>query len=263
MKITRKILGTVGKCIYCGKKDSPLRTEHIIPYGLNGPWKLLKSTCDDCAAITSAFEMSVLRDSLIILRSALNLPTRRKKKRPLTFPLTITKECQQETINVPVHIHKHLALMILPISLPPAHLDGRKYKRGITITGGITIKIGGLPLNNFKKIYGAKTVGVSSIWHGNDFERMVAKIAYGFTVADKGIDNLEEVYVIPAILGKKDDIGRWVGCAEDKKLDVGKYFHHIDLSVYNREVIVRVKLFAIFDVPEYLVVVGRLSKSFQ
>ena len=258
MKIPRIELGTIGKCIYCGREIEPLRTEHIVPYGLNGPWELLKATCGDCAKITSAFESSVLRDPLIVLRTALNLPTRRPKERPKTFPLTITKGEEQLTIEVP--IHDHLAVMILPIFAPPAYLDGRPYEEGVTITGVVRIQVGGPPLKELTKIYGTRTFSVTARWHGNCFERMLAKIAYGFAVAFFGINNFEEVYVIPAILGKKNDVGRWVGCADDIKLDVGKYLHHIDLSAINREVIVRVKLFAIFDVPEYLVVVGRVSQ---
>ncbi len=80
---------------------------------------------------------------------------------------------------------------------------------------------------------------------------MLAKIAYGFAVAFVGLDNFEKVYLVPTILGQKDDAGRWVGCANDLKLDVGKYFHHVDVSIVNREVIVRIKLFAIFNVPEF------------
>lgn len=258
MKIPRIELGTIGRCIYCGRESEPLRTEHIVPYGLNGPWELLKATCDDCAEITSAFELSVLRDSLIGLRTALNFPTRRKKQRPKKFPLTITKGEEQQIIEVPVH--DHLAVMILPISAPPAYLDGRPYEKGVTMTGVIGIQVGGPPLKELPEIYGTKTFSVTATWHGNCFERMLAKIAYGFAVARFGINNFEEVYVIPAILGKKDDVGRWVGCANDIRLDVGKYLHHIDLSVINREVIVRVKLFAIFNVPEYLVVVGHVSQ---
>jgi hypothetical protein len=261
MKIPRVVLGTAGKCIYCGRESEPLRTEHIVPYGLNGPWELLKATCDDCAAITSAVEKSVLKDSLIVLRSALKLPTRRKKHRPISFPLTITRDGKEQTVKVPVH--DHLAVMILTISPPPAHLDGRPYGKGVLVTGTVAIQVGGPPLEELAKIYGAKTFSVTATWHGNCFERMLAKIAYGFAVAHFGSRNLEEVYVIPAILGKKDDVGRWVGCANDITLEVGKYFHQIDLSVVNREIIVRVKLFAIFNVPEYLVVVGRLSKDAQ
>ena len=261
MKIPRKILGTIGKCIYCGKTNERLQTEHIIPYGLNGPYELRKATCNECAAITSAFEMSVLRDSLIELRTALNLPTRRKKTRPKTFPLNITKEGKQETINVP--IHKHIVLSNFPIFLPPAYLDGRHYESGVDLTGITTIKVGDLPLEDLQKNHNAKTFSVTQTWQGNDFERMIAKIAYGFTVANFGINNLEKVYVIPAILGKKDDVGYWVGSAKDNKLDTGKFLHHVDLTTLNREVIARVKLFAIFDVPEYLVVVGRVSETYK
>jgi hypothetical protein len=261
VKIPRVVLGTVGKCIYCGRESEPLRTEHIVPYGLNGPWELLKATCDECAVITSATEKSVLKDSLSVLRSALKLPTRRKKSRPQSFPLTITKDGKEQTVEVP--IHEHLAVMILPISPPPAYLEGRPYEKGVQVTGAVTIQVGGPPPEELAKIYGAKTFSVTATWHGNCFERMLAKIAYGLGVAHFGLNNLDEVFVIPAILGKKDDIGRWVGCATDIRLEVGKFLHQIDISVVNREIIVRIKLFAIFNVPEYLVVMGRLSSNFQ
>ena len=258
MKIPREILGTIGKCIYCGNTNECLQTEHIIPYGLNGHWELRKATCDECASITSAFEMSVLRDSLIELRTALNLSTRRKKRRPKTFPLIITKDGKQETINVP--IHKHAVIVNFPISLPPAYLDGRHYESGVDFTGVTPIIVGGLSLEELHKLHNAKTLSVTQPWQGNDFERMIAKIAYGFTIAHFGINNMEKVYVIPAILGKKDDVGYWVGSAKDNKLDVGKHLHLVELSTLNREVIARVKLFALYDVPEYLVVVGRVSE---
>ncbi|HXG06069.1 MAG TPA: hypothetical protein VNI77_01945 [Nitrososphaera sp.] len=118
-------------------------------------------------------------------------------------------------------------------------------------------------MKELPKLYGAKTFSVTATWHGNCFERMLAKIAYGFAVAFVGLDCIEEAYVVPTILGQKDDAGRWIGCAADLKLEVGKFFHHIDLSIVNREILVRIKLFAIFNVPEYLVVVGRVSENFH
>jgi hypothetical protein len=41
---------------------------------------------------------------------------------------------------------------------------------------------------------------------------LVAKIAYGFSVLTLGLDHIKDHYVLPAILGKSSDIGRWVGC---------------------------------------------------
>jgi hypothetical protein len=43
-------------------------------------------------------------------------------------------------------------------------------------------------------------------------------------------------------------------------LKVGKFLHEIDISVLDREIIAKIKLFAVFPVPEYLVVVGRITE---
>lgn len=258
MKIPRIEIGNVGQCIYCGKTDVTLQTEHIVPYGLNGPWELLNSSCQKCAAITSSFEKDVLRNSLIVPRAALSFPTRRKHKRPKLFKLCITSNGKQEIKKVP--IHEHLTIMIFMITETPAYLDGRPYEKGVTVKGVSTIQVGGSPVSELAKQYKGKSISVKVSWLGNSFERLLAKIAYGFTVAQYGINRLDKTYVIPAILGKKDDIGRWVGCAPDVQLSVGKFLHEINLAVINNEVIVRVKLFALYNVPEYLVVVGRLKE---
>jgi hypothetical protein len=196
----------------------------------------------------------------MVARAALNLPTRRKSRRPKKFPLAVTRDGHEEIIEVPVD--EHLAAMMLPILELPAHLDGRPYEKGVDVKGTVLVQVGGPPVEKLSKIHGTKTISVTATWHGNSFERMLAKIALGFTVSRFGLSNLEEIYVIPAILGQKDDVGRWVGCANDIRLEVGRFFHHIDISVVNREIIARIKLFAIFDVPEYLVVAGRLFERY-
>ncbi|WP_217539485.1 HNH endonuclease, partial [Stenotrophomonas sp. GbtcB23] len=50
-------LAPVGASIYCGATDGRLTEEHIIPKGLGGTLVLPQASCDDCAAITSLFEM--------------------------------------------------------------------------------------------------------------------------------------------------------------------------------------------------------------
>lgn len=260
MKLPRIVLGKIGKCIYCGETEKLLRTEHIIPYGLNGPWELLEASCEKCAAITSAFELTVLKDSLIVPRVALDFPTRRKGQRPKKFNFAITRNGRQEVVNVP--IHEHFAMMILQILEFPAYLDGRPYKKGVNIIGAIEIQVGGPPIKEIIKRYGTGKISTKVTWHDNCFERMLAKIAYGFSVAYLSMENIEEVYILPAILGQKNDVGRWVGTAKDIRLDIGKFLHHVELEIINEEIIVRIKLFARFDVPEYLVVVGRVAKHF-
>ena len=140
---------------------------------------------------------------------------------------------------------------------PPAYLSGRSYERGVNVTGCVLIQTGGPPIQSTLEKHGATGLTVSLTWSGNQFERLLAKIAYGFAVSYVGLDNLAEVYVLPAILGIKDDLGQWLGCA-DAQLKHGKYFHELELSMVGSEIRVRIRLFGIFPVPEYLVVVGRV-----
>ena len=96
----------------------------------------------------------------------------------------------------------------------------------------------------------------------NTFAQLLAKIAYGMAVAKYGIDAISEVYVLPCILGTKDDVGRWVGC-EDSKITPDllprvKPFHMIELLETNKEISAKIRLFASFQTPEYLVIVGKL-----
>ncbi|TAJ30248.1 MAG: hypothetical protein EPO64_03310 [Nitrospirae bacterium] len=94
--------------------------------------------------------------------------------------------------------------------------------------------------------------------------QLLAKIAYGFAVAKYGLGKIQVAYVVPGILEKEKNIGRWVGC--DRKLsrflDPGNEPHAIRIF-RNKEndIIGRVRLFAEFETPEYIVNVGRLKES--
>ena len=48
-----------------------------------------------------------------------------------------------------------------------------------------------------------------------------------------------------------------MGCT-DVQLERGRYFHEIELSIVSSEIRARARLFGIFPVPEYLVVMGRV-----
>src|SRR5215212_3632262 len=79
--ISMKRYKPVGTCIYCGSVDD-LRDEHIIPKALNGDWILPAASCRVCEAITSKFEMKVLRGPLWPPRRALNLQSRHRDRQP-------------------------------------------------------------------------------------------------------------------------------------------------------------------------------------
>lgn len=96
------------------------------------------------------------------------------------------------------------------------------------------------------------------------FARMLAKIALGFAVAVMGLEAFEEIFVRPAILGERDEVGMWVGCPDVPRLDAQKGLH--DAAVFvrsDRLVIVGVRLFEEFSAPEYSVIVGRASEAWN
>jgi hypothetical protein len=97
---------------------------------------------------------------------------------------------------------------------------------------------------------------------------LVAKIAHGFTVKHLGLSAIAESYVVPAILGERKDIWRWVG--SDGKQSVGYLekpahgsYHWAKSWIIGGDIVIRLKLFANADTPEYMVVVGRASEGIR
>jgi hypothetical protein len=91
----------IGRCIYCGARDVTLGTEHAVPYGLNGPWTLLRASCDACAKITHRFERDVMRCLWPDVRNVLAMQSRRKGKRSPTLPLVVQRDGVKEILQVP------------------------------------------------------------------------------------------------------------------------------------------------------------------
>ena len=92
-----------------------------------------------------------------------------------------------------------------------------------------------------------------------EFEKFLAKWAYCAAIKGFGLDAFEEIYVVDDILGKTDTIGTYVGCDHEALLGrrpaAGAY---MPITDEQRRVVMRMKLFANSDAPEYLVVVGVL-----
>ena len=247
----------IGKCVYCGSTDN-LTDEHIVPYGLQGIWQLLKASCVVCNDITSAFEGTVLREYFKLIRAALNLPTRRPHNRPKEFSFEVDREGRKENIVMPVTDCPTIFMMR---NLgEPEHI--RKHGNGKSIkTVGVSLH--GLNPNELEDKF--RIQGISFKAHfssGHCFERMLAKIAYGMTILAYGAEALKECYVLPCIRGLKDDAGYWVG-SSGRHISAlpaeKKVLHRIGLNTNNGEIRVFIRLFAHYKTPEYLVIVGKLK----
>ncbi len=130
----------VGKCIYCGATDN-LHDEHVIPESLNGVRILDKASCRDCGRITSRFEGSHARDSMLPVRTAWNMKSKRsKKRRPTKFPMKFIKNGTEKIIDVPVE--DHWSIIPLIEMGPPGKYPGLIHARGM--------KHGQLEIRGFK-----------------------------------------------------------------------------------------------------------------
>ena len=247
----------IGKCIYCGT-TSDLTDEHIIPHGLAGPWKLLKASCKECNKITSKFERDVLKNFLLLARTGLNLPTYHPKNRPIEFEFAVKTGGVKRILKMPAS--ESPTLFMMPSFELPGHISANPQRTTLLITAMSLHGKG--DLREFEVKNKLESISYTAKMR-TTFAQLLAKIAYGMVVAQKGIDAIDDVYVLPSILGKKDDIGRWVGCENGQKspelLPRVKFFHTVDLLEVNKEIAAKIRLFASFQTPEYLVIVGRIK----
>ena len=228
-----------------------------MPHGLAGPWQLLSASCGDCTTITQGFERDVVREFFILVRTKLGLPTYHPKKRPDSFSFMVTIDGKEKVMEVPVSDCPTLFMM--PQFEKPGYIRGDTQGKDISVTG---MSLHGKDLWEFKTKYNVESLSYTADLR-TSFARVLAKIAYGMTVFQYGLDMIEEAYVLPCILDKKKDVGQWVGCEDPHKspdlLPRERFFHRIDLLIKKSEVGARIRLFAKYQTPEYLVIVGRLK----
>jgi hypothetical protein len=200
----------VGFCIYCGSKEN-LSDEHVVPFALGGNVILPDASCPNCAAITSAFEGSVLRGFMREGRTAGRFPTRRPKERPTTLPLSIKRGDEMESIALaPVESPGFLQLPMLESA---AFLVGRPPVNGLIPCGSELLGFG-KPPDKVAADLKTTTIQTSAKIDLAAFIRMLAKIGYSFAVAAQGPYPLDEVPVLSLILGSAFDGSTWIGSAE-------------------------------------------------
>ncbi len=246
----------IDECIYCGATTDQLTDEHIIAYALGGDRILPKSTCGTCQTLTSKAERSALHDMLLQVRAQLGLPSR-KKSLPKKMPLVVHYGDEQKTFELEKAEHPTMVQFLLtPL---PGALGGDAPEKGINVNGNQLHQVGGPPLKQVLDKLGTKSVSFSQTFKGNEFEKMLAKIALSYTAAELGIDGLRESPLRKTIRGEVDDAGKWVGCGLWHP-EPSPHLHQLNLIISGEWVVVSARLFARLRAPEYLVVV-RVGKE--
>jgi len=251
----------VGRCIYCGSTNN-LSDEHIVPYGLDGNLILPKSSCKKCAEITSKFELAVQRGFLQLVRVYRGVQSRSSHENaPKCYPLKIEVNNTIKQISVP--ITDYPILVPFPVFSPPGYLTGKTETTGISIEGHVNISFGITPYDAMKK-YGATRIVIELPgYKPTEFARMIAKIAYSMAVATNAFEDSDysKSFVLPAILGKKDDIGQWVGTITEPiispKYNIHRVLIHPDLE--KGLLIGDVQIFSDSETPRYGVALSKLE----
>jgi len=178
------------------------------------------------------------------------------------LPVSIERKGKQETVYLPVEDYP--ATIGMPHFEAPAYLDGRADERLRWPVAFTIVHLGGPALEQTARRLSAESINITAKFEPvGDFVRMLAKIAYGCAVVAVGCDlsKFEDVCVLPAILGKADDVGRWVGGLDNDQSPREEDLHYVKFYVDDGELRVHVRLFAQFGAPEYVVVVGRTIQN--
>lgn len=258
------VLGDIGECIYCGATDD-LRTEHLIPFSLAGRHVLLRASCRACEGKTSRWESQVAHDSFLPVRTLLALPTRRPKKRPTSFPAKVRRGAtwREEDLD----LTRVTAVAPFPKLPAPGAMDGRPLSTSVQTHGVIGLRV---VANDGRDSNPAKRAGVDAVeipitYEPVPFMRMLAKIAWGYTVAQYGVEAVEPA-VIGVVLGTDHNVAHYVGTLDGWTLFDGPATSDIHVCVAVIEdgwVLAGVRLFSNQGAPEYTVVVGRLGAAIE
>jgi hypothetical protein len=253
---TRKAI-EVEQCIYCGTTDN-LTIEHVTPFGLSGRLELIGGSCTCCARMTSKIEDAVL-GSMRAARAALKTKTghsSRKKQQPMRV------EKDGQILTKQAMLEDHWKVIRLPIFPPPAALNNRSYEGGIEVLSMDEIQLS----EKMEDIAAAHKVDkiLFPDYPWEKFARFIAKVAYGYAVAQYSLNAFEKVYVVPAILGETNDIGRWVGCSDIREFPPrnGVIVSGGFRIIPERDLLVKIKMFPMFDGAEYVVLVGKMKEIY-
>jgi len=250
----------VGQCIYCDTRDEPLSKEHAVPYGINGPWTLLRASCPKCAKITHRFERDSLRGLFQTVRIILKMQSRRRGKQPSTLPLVLESKGVQRTVQV--------SITDFPLYLPMPRLPqpGSVSKDTMVYSASVKIDfihVAGPSFELISQRYpDVDYVGARLRFVLEDFARTLAKIAFCAGVYTLGLEPLSQSPIRKIIIGEDRDVWRWVGSWTGDPMNEPRGLHAMQIRASGSDIHVILRLFAQFGAPEYHIMLGAADPEF-
>jgi hypothetical protein len=176
----------IDRCIYCGSVEN-LSDEHIVPLALGGTHILLKASCGDCAKVTAEVERCVLNVCWKGFRWVTGMPTRHKKRQPLTMPAGVRRG--DEWIESELPLGKYTGVAGFPVFREPGVFhEGQGDELRWESIGAVVGSAGGEDAYRSP----ATRAGVSNyrvpVWFEPEaIARMLAKIGHGGQVPRRGV----------------------------------------------------------------------------
>jgi len=236
--------------------------EHIVPLALNGGLVLPEASCKQCErTINKEIENSMLSEEWARFRAKYGLPTRRPKNRAKTVSLPSRSGGQikipANEYTAPVPLYGFATARI--VSGAPRIPNSRAWNMGCLLADGdeeVHLQ------RQYPLWTGEHTVRAKPY----RFARFIAKIGYGYAVAEMGLHCFRPL-VNDIILGRSDDYFHFVGSAPREAPDSGwpgggQHYFGITIKFVQDNiglVIVDVKLFAEAGTPFYHAVVGEID----
>jgi hypothetical protein len=273
IKMTRRErYASAGRCIYCAVEGVPLTDEHIVPESLGGDLIIEKATCEECQAQTHAFEGHAC-DVYRAIRRQLNFPSKTKGKKAALRSGSEKFILDVDGRRVKVSAEEFPALLTSLAFPLPTVLFNLASDGDLPLTGGVhSIELMpqfGERLNEIKRKYRANSVSIVGVdkahrMDAGDFGRMLAKIGHSYAVAQLGLDGFKPV-LSNIIRGQRPFfLTHYIG-SQVVTTEQGTDLHEVSFDKTSLAagafVVVRVRLFASYNTPAHLVVVGTRQSS--
>jgi hypothetical protein len=262
---TSRVYDAVNQCIYCGDSVGKLGNEHIIPAGLAGDTLVLpKSSCQSCSTKTGRTEQINLRHVWWPIRTQLGLPSRSVK--PQSFLLKMMRVDEYDRKNdwitkytklgelekSPADFPRFLLTYDFP---PPGILSSRATSFNVAYETCLFIDKDEMHEHADQNKMGF----LISPGRPEQFCRMLAKIAYGFAIAELGIASFD-CPLTNYILGGAIDRLQWIGSNPKDATPIQGRLHELELFCIlggkGTILVCDVWLFAFLGAPRFRVVLG-------
>jgi hypothetical protein len=261
----RKPYPSLGRCIYCLEQFSPgeLKEEHIVPFALNGTWIMKGANCEPCRALTSeGYEAQALQTTYLLPRLMLEFQRRKKKTKKTNLPAVYPEytahlsnvdhlqRIEMELAQYPPIIH-----FIDFMDNAPGKLLGIDRKDQSEGVGRIWFR----NISELIKYPSIQTQGKKSIRSFSKPAAMaftIAKIAYCFAVAERGLGSFRGNEIRQLLCGDRDDFFNFVGGSLNREELPSNHLHWMAIRDRGAFLTVIVHLFSSLGAPTYEVVVG-------